>query len=366
MKQHNNIPQLRFPEFDGEWEEKKFGDLSEKIKSGKDKNVASGRFPLYGSMGVIGKAEKPTYVGQFILVARVGANAGKIRFVEGDFGVTDNTLIIENTQEIDVIFGFFLLTVANLNRYVFGSGQPLVTGSMLKKLSVSIPTLPEQQKIAQFLTSVDKRIQLLTCKKEQLEFYKKGAMQKIFNREIRFKNENGKEFPEWEEKKLGEVCKIRKGQQLNKIELENEGAYPAQNGGVVPSGFTDQWNCNEDTITISEGGNSCGYVNYMKTKFWCGGHCYTILNLKKEINDIYLYQFLKIKQAAIMRLRVGSGLPNIQKVDLLKFELLLPSYSEQQKIAQFLTALDKKIEHTTGEIEKMKEWKRGLLQKMFV
>ena len=241
----------------------------------------------------------------------------------------------------------------------------LATGR-LGKVKLCMPEFKEQQKIASFLSAVDEKLQQLTKKKDLLEEYKKGIMQKIFSQELRFKDEFGNNYPDWEEKKLGKICSVIKGKQLNKSELTETGLYPALNGGINPSGYTDKWNTEKDVITISEGGNSCGYVNLSKTRFWCGGHCYSLLKLQSNINFKYLFQILKFSETHIMRLRVGSGLPNIQMKEINKFSIKLPEIDEQQKIANFLTSLDKKIKSVSFQIENTKLFKKGLLQQMFV
>ncbi len=179
--------------------------------------------------------------------------------------------------------------------------------------------------------------------------------------QIRFPEFSG----EWEKKRLGEVAEVEKGKQLNKSELTDVGIYPCQNGGINPSGYTDKYNTEENTITISEGGNSCGYVNYIKSKFWCGGHCYALLNLKNNVILNFLFQSLKFNQNFLMRLRVGSGLPNIQKGDLVNFKIIIPSLPEQEKIASFLTAVDERIELLQKKKEKLEEYKKGVMQKLF-
>lgn len=239
-----------------------------------------------------------------------------------------------------------------------------VYNSDLKTLKIKLPSLKEQQKIASFLTTVDERITLLEKQKQGLETYKKGVMQQLFSQQLRFKDDKGKDFPDWEEKKLGDEVLITKGQQLNKETLSLEGNYPCQNGGIEPSGYTDNFNAYENTITISEGGNSCGYVNYMSTKFWCGGHCYTLTDVKLE--NKFLYQYLKYHQEQIMNLRVGSGLPNIQKSTLSSFKIHKPCLEEQKKIASFLSAIDARIEVVSKQIEQSKVFKKGLLQQLFV
>ena len=117
----------------------------------------------------------------------------------------------------------------------------------------------------------------------------------------------------WRRVELGDVVEINKGQQLNVADMVDTGKYYALNGGIEPSGFTNNWNTPENTITISEGGNSCGFVNFNTDKFWCGGHCYALNNLSSEVSNKYLYHFLKAHEQLLMALRVGSGLPNIQR-----------------------------------------------------
>ena len=233
-------------------------------------------------------------------------------------------------------------------------------------MPITLPSEEEQQKIANFLTTIDNRIEKIEEKKILLENYKKGVMQQIFSQELRFKGDDGNDYPDWERKKLGDICNIKKGEQLNREHLKEDDLYPAINGGIMPSGYTNRYNTEENIITISEGGNSCGYINFIKSKFWSGGHCYTIEDLKEDINNLFLYQILKFNEILIMSLRVGSGLPNIQKKDLNSFNLNLPPLPEQQKIANFLTTLDKKIENIQTQISESKTFKKGLLQQMFV
>ena len=177
--------------------------------------------------------------------------------------------------------------------------------------------------------------------------------------EIRFPEFSG----EWVEKRLGEVANIKKGVQLNRLNMIENGQYMVINGGIEASGYINDFNSEENTITISEGGNSCGYINLIPSKFWCGGHCYKLENIKT--NKHFLYFILKKEEIKIMRLRVGSGLPNIQKKDLIKYKVSLPlTLNEQNKIADFLSSVDEKIEIISKKIEELKKYKKGMLQKL--
>lgn len=162
---------------------------------------------------------------------------------------------------------------------------------------------------------------------------------------------------DWEVVRLGDVCEIKKGEQLNKILLDEVEGYPVINGGILPSGFTNTYNTPPNTITISEGGNSCGFVNYMQEYFWSGGHCYTLQNLK--ILDMFLFQVLKHNEKKIQGFRVGSGLPNIQKKILEKFLISTPDKMEQEKIAEILSEADNEITLLEQKLESLKYQKKG-------
>ena len=162
-------------------------------------------------------------------------------------------------------------------------------------------------------------------------------MEKSNSPRIRFKG-----FTElWEQRKLGEISTIQKGQQINKAVLFDEGRYYVLNGGMTPSGYTDSFNTMEDTISISEGGNSCGFVALNTEKFWSGGHNYTLNNIKLKTQ--FLYQNLKFQENSIMNMRVGSGLPNIQKSSLAELYIFYPTAEEQTQIANLFYNLDQSI-----------------------
>jgi type I restriction enzyme S subunit len=182
-----NCPKYRFKEFvnDGEWVENELSYFCFNISSGKDKNCEGGQFELYGSTGIIGKTETASCRGDYILVARVGANAGLLNRAKGNFGVTDNTLIIDLKKVDSIDFIHYNLERIGLNKLVFGSGQPLITGGQLKSLLIVSPkSEKEQQKIATCLSSLDAIITAQTEKIEQLKLHKKGLMQGLFPNSI--------------------------------------------------------------------------------------------------------------------------------------------------------------------------------------
>ncbi|MBC6415616.1 MAG: restriction endonuclease subunit S [Bdellovibrionales bacterium] len=170
----------------------------------------------------------------------------------------------------------------------------------------------------------------------------------------------------WKKVKLGDIVFIQKGQQLNRSTLKESGEYYVQNGGVDPSGYTDKWNTKENTITISEGGNSCGFVKLNKQKFWSGGHCYTLINIDDKIERNFLYYYLKNNEQKIMRLRVGSGIPNIQKKDIEGFLIIYPDLKIQKEISDVLKYKEKEMETLQQLSEKYEEQKKGLMQQLLI
>jgi len=346
-------PKLRFSNFINDYEIKDLSDITSNISSGKiSKQLEDGEYNVYGSMGIIGKSNFYDYVGEKVLVARVGANAGSVNKINEKCCISDNTLVLE-PKDILNDYLYYALSHYNPKKLIFGSGQPLVTGGQLKKIKLGIPSKEEQIKVSNFLSLLDKKIELQSKKIEDLKLFKLCLMKEIFTS----KNANTLI-------KIKDVAKIEKGKQVNGDQLLEQGNYYMLNGGINPSGYLNEYNRNENTITISEGGNSCGYVSFNKSKFWCGGHCYSIL--PDNINNEYLYQILKYNEKSIMDLRVGSGLPNIQKKDIENFCLNIHNNKEQSDIAMKLSKYDYKIELEEKYLIKLQSLKKGLMQNMFV
>lgn len=358
----SNVPKLRFKEFSGEWEENKLEKYCNKIASGKSKQNENGEYYLYGSTGVIGRTDKYSNDGKFILIARVGANAGLTNVVEGCFGVTDNTLVLDLKDDVDIDFILSLLHKYNLNRLIFGSGQPLITGGQLKSLKLNFPSKQEQEKIALFLTSVDTKIEQLTKKEKLLQQYKKGVMQKIFNQEIRFRADDGSEFCEWEGKKLDDVLKTvsTKLYQIKNSDILSEGLFK-----VVDQGQKTIAGYSNDTEKVYSSGDIIVYgdhttiVKYIDFDFIVGADGTKLLNTTKDNNLKYMYYNLVFNNIeAEGYKRHFSILRNIT--------LQIPSLKEQIKIANFLSSVDSKIEQVNKQLHSIKEFKKALLQQMFV
>ena len=135
---------------------------------------------------------------------------------------------------------------------------------------------------------------------------------------------------------LGELCEIRKGKQLNKDGLLEQGNYPVINGGINPSGYWNEYNFEKDLITISQGGASAGYVNFITTKFWAGAHCYVLVNPKNCLNYRLLYHIVKNYEKELMSAQVGAGIPSVSSNKLTSLSIPVPPIEVQEEIVRIL------------------------------
>ena len=217
-----------------------------------------------------------------------------------------------------------------------------------------LPSLPEQKKIANFLNLITKRIEVQNKIISKYETLIKGLCDLLFS------NTTTVILP------LKSIVTINKGQQINGLALAKTGEYYYLNGGISPSGYVQEYNTSENTISISEGGNSCGFVAYNTQKFWSGGHCYTLKIINTKCRSKFLYFYLKHREKDIMQLRVGSGLPNIQKRSLENFAVALPSVEKQCYIEHILECITAKKEIETDLLGQFQSQKKFLLSKMFI
>ena len=221
-----NVPQLRFPEFEGEWVEKKTKQIAP-LQRGFDlpiSDVIVGDYPVVYSNGILRKHNKYKVKAPGVVTGRSGT-IGKVTYVEKDFWPHNTSLWVTDFYDNNPKFIYYFYLVFNLNKYNAGSTVPTLNRNDVHFVKKRIPTPPEQTKIANFLTAIDKRINLLQKKKTKFTQYKKGIMQKLFSQEIRFKQDDGSDFPDWEEKKLGEVCKKQSSNISANTLAENSGDY---------------------------------------------------------------------------------------------------------------------------------------------
>ena len=235
-----------------------------------------------------------------------------------------------------------------------------------RKLNIAVPNIQEQTKIASFLSAVDEKISQLTQKHELLSQYKQGMMQKLFSQEIRFKADDGSEFGEWENSYIGNECKITTGNKDTQNKVD-DGLYPF----FVRSQTVEKINSySMDCEAILTSGDGVGVgknYHYMNGKFDFHQRVYCLYEFSERLIGRYLYiYFSNYFYDRVKRLSAKNSVDSVRMDMISKMEIKLPCLEEQTKIANFLSAIDQKIEVVAQQIEQAKTWKTGLLQQMFV
>ncbi len=379
MKQNTTYKQTELGLIPEDWEVKKLGEIGN-IITGSTPSTTNLEYYKNGTFDFIGPAdlnsnkyidnaekkvtEKGLNVGRIlkqksVLVTCIGSTIGKIG-INKNICITNQQInaIETDKNNSDFIYYSILERKGRLKLIAGEQAVPVLNKTEFSKFKIPVPPLSEQKKIADCLSTWDVAIEKQSALINALTQRKKALMQQLLTGKKRLPGFSD----EWKEVKLGEICEIKKGSQINKIELSSNLGFPVINGGIEPSGYHDDWNVAENTITISEGGNSCGFINFIKEKFWSGGHCYTLQNLKININKIFLFYFLKNSENQIMKLRVGSGLPNIQQKDIKNFEILLPKIEEQTAIAEILATADRELQLQKEKLAQLQTQKKGLMQ----
>ena len=375
-----NVPALRFPEFTDEWKEERLDEIAELSKGvgiSKEQLSEDGEpCILYGELytkyksEIIHKVISKTNIESSnlkrskrndVIIPCSGETAIDIavaRCVPFDNILLGGDLNIIRLHKDDGAFMAYQLNgkrKIDIAKLAQGVSVVHLYGENIKAIKTYNPCLQEQQKIVKLLSMLDERIEVQNKIIEDLKKLKSAIYQKIFESLV---------APTL---KLGQVVEIIKGQQINGTDLLEQGDYYVMNGGTTPSGWLNTYNTECNTISISEGGNSCGYVQYNTSRYWSGGHCYSlrILNTHETI-DLYLYHYLKWQEGNIMALRIGSGLPNIQKKDLLRFPVILPTISLQKRIVSILNAIEEKVTCENSITEHFTKHKEYLLNKLFI
>jgi type I restriction enzyme S subunit len=228
------------------------------------------------------------------------------------------------------------VTRRHLERHASGTSGSMVkiAKRTVETLAIPLPPLADQRRIAAGLATWDLGIEVV--RKLVL-----AHQQLLGGTRARLLAEAAGNSSVWTQH-LGGIATVKKGEQLNKTAMTDRGQYYVLNGGVAPSGRTDRANVAANTVTVSEGGNSCGFVQFNVEDFWCGGHCYALLEVDRSVEVRYLYHYLKARQLRLMGLRTGSGLPNIQKRDLEAVVVAVPPVQEQRRIVDCLDAIERK------------------------
>lgn len=428
MEKQKKIPKLRFPEFEGVWEKKKLGQIYKfkvtnsfsradlNYENGFIKNIHYGDIHTqFATLFDIVKEAVP-FVNQEINTDRIEeenyCQVGDLIFADAseDYNDIGKCIEIVNLNNEKVLSGLHTLLARpekskmasgfaghlmkshnvklQIQREAQGTKVLSITSGRLSQVDLVYPSLSEQQKIASFFTAIDQKISQLKRKKTLLEQYKKGVMQKIFSQEIRFKDDNGQEFPKWEEKKLGNIGKTYNGLIGKSKDDFGHGKPYIQYKQVFDDSRIDITRF--DFVRIRDGEKQCR-VKYGDVFFTTSSETPdevgTSSVLLDEVGEVYLNSFCfgyrsspkvlipmfsrylfrnELLRKEINKLSQGSTRYNMSKNELMKTVIELPLFQEQTKIANFLSAIDNKISQTQKQIEKAEVWKKGLMQQMFV
>jgi len=413
MSEAAQAPQLRFSEFSDEWEAGYLNEFIDSLDAGVSVNstdrqaesnekcilktscVSSGVFKLKENKVVLDDDEiqrlKEPLQSNTIIISRmntpalVGANA-IVTYSMSNVFLPDRLWAAKiNKNYSGKWLGILMSSTkfrAALSARATGTSASMknITKGDVLSLKITYPAKPEQQKIAAFLTAVDNKIEQLSKKQELLGEYKKGLMQKIFSQAIRFKADDGSEFPDWEEKKLGDLI----------AEISDGGTPPTSNKGnfggginwVVIDDIRDEIRITKETLTetglsnsssklwkpetiILSTGATIGRVGiakiYTTTK---QGVCGIVVN--QFTSNLFLKYWFIFNINLLKRFSQGSSIKEVRPPTLIKFDISTPSLPEQTKIANFLSSIDSKIEQVGKQLDESKQFKKALLQQMFV
>ena len=404
MTENKVVPKLRFGEFKVEWKLSRLKDVSLKITDGTHDTPKTTEVGMpyltaihikdgvidYDNCKYLSNADHNKIYKRCnpekgdLLLVNIGAGTATcaINIVDYEFSLKNVALIKPNRKLINENF---LEQVQReerkklFHRLTSGGAQPFLSLKEIGKIKLILPSISEQQKIASFLSAVDEKLQQLTKKKELLSAYKKGVMQKIFSQELRFKDEFGNSFPDWEEKKLGEELEHKsirnKSNQVDLVlSVSNKKGFISQqeqfDGHQVASkDVTNYKVVNKGDYAYNPSRINVGSIARLDD-FQKGivSPMYVIFRLKNNLNPIFFDALLSSHRFKHL-IKIGcsgSVRDSLNFDEMENFDVKLPCIDEQQKIANFLSLIDKKIELISSQIENTKAFKKGLLQQMFV
>ena len=387
------VPKLRFPEFTDDWEQRKLGEVIESYSGGTPsvgvKEYYGGQIPFIRSAeinseitelflteeGLKNSSARLVDVGD-ILYALYGATSGEVGRARLKGAINQAILAIKPHADYDSEYLAQWLRKSKhsiIQTYLQG-GQGNLSGAIVKELSVDFPSLKEQTHIGAFLQQLDHLITLHQRKLEKLKELRKGVMKKLFSQEVRFKADDGSEFPDWEEKKLGDDIQFINGRAYKQDELLNSGKYLVLRVGNLftnDSYYYSDLELDNDKY-IENGDLIYAWSATFGPRIYYGEKCiyhYHIWKLKFDeniISKIFLNYYLLYDVEKIKSQRTGGTMVHITKNAMEHRELQFPCLAEQQKIADCLSTLDDVIEKQKTTLAAWEELKKGLLQQMFV
>jgi len=396
------VPQLRFREFGGEWEEKKLGEVTTyvdyrgraptKTEEGHflvtAKNIKKGFIDYECSKEYVAESDYLNVMSKGLpeigdVLFTTEAPMGNVAQVDDkNIALAQRVIKFRSKKMLSNLYLLHYMLSAVFQKSIseksIGTTVQGISGKELHRIRLAFPFLHEQEKIASFLSSVDTRIEQLTKKKTLLEQYKKGVMQKIFSQELRFKDDDGSEYPEWVEKKLGEVGIISTGKTPS---TTDNSLWDGDIKFITPTDIKDNVKyqihtqrtvLKQSKMKVLETGSivytciaSIGKMAITTYPSITNQQINSVTVNQNNNNEFIYYQLLKLTPF-IQSTQANTTLPIINKTEFSKFKINLPSLKEQTKIANFLSSLDEKLLHVSQQLDSTKQFKKALLQQMFV
>jgi type I restriction enzyme, S subunit len=250
-----------------------------------------------------------------------------------------------------------------LSKYAQGKSIVHISNESIGKLNISAPSIDEQLKISEFFSKLDQRIEAKEKKLGLLQEQKKGYVQKIFSQELRFKGENGNDYPDWKTTMLDKICTIKTGN-MNVQDSVSDGKYTFFDRSETIKKL-NEYSYDEEALIYPGEGKSF-YPRYFKGKYALHQRAYSLSDFEEDCNARYVYHYLNTKNNHFIKTCVGTTVRSLRMSSFESCEVELPSYPEQQKITDFLSAIDKQLEKVEQTVELLKEQKKGFMQQMFV
>ncbi|WP_161629410.1 restriction endonuclease subunit S [Pseudodonghicola xiamenensis] len=394
------MPELRFPEFKGPWKPARAGDA---FRNSKAKGEAG--LPIYSvtqDRGLVRRNSLERHMGadaadETNLRAQPGDLVyNMMRMWQGAVGMASEECMVSPAYVVlspkkgvsSKFFDYWFQNRHMLHQlWAYSHGM---TSDRLRlyyqdfaKIPLALPDQPEQEKIAVLLDASSRKITLLTDKKAALEDYKRGLMQRLFSRELRFTRDDGSAFPDWEERKLGEIATFFKGKGISKSDIVEGGALPCIRYGEIYTHYreriTEVISFTDDdpaSLFLSEIGDviipASGEDRMDMARACCVAIAGVALGgdinvLRSPVNGSFLAYYLNnARRREIANLGQGISVVHLYPSQLKTLWVELPHPDEQQKISSALSAVDGKIDALSQKISEMEAFKKGLLQKLFV
>ena len=407
-----SVPALRFRNDDGldfpDWEEATLGEVCDIKRGASPRPIADKKWFSHDStigwvrISDVSKSSKYlTKTEQYLseagikksrlvkkgnIIMSICATIGKPIYTNFDVCIHDGFVVFENLQ-IDHEYLYYYLMLIEKNWYQYGQpgSQVNLNSDIVSNETIPIPDIKEQTKIANFLTAVDEKITQLTQKHALLTQYRKGVMQQIFSQELRFKDDDGEDFPEWKVKKLGDIADLTSSKRVYLSDYVKEG-IPFYRGKEISElkrnekpkdilyitrkayeGFKASFGVPKVNDILITAVGTLGNVYRVKDNsefYFKDGNLIWLRDIK--ISSAFLEILFATNNEAVQKSSIGSSQRALTIIELKKLKFNVPSLAEQTKIANFLTVIDDKITNTQTQLKAMKQYKQGLLQQMFV